>query len=995
MQATGPSGEAVLGQPERVAAGRLPMRTSFRAAPDAEAALTKDADGHPWRLDLDGRWRFRLYARPDEVPARVADSEFDDRSWRDLDVPGCWPLQGVDHPIYTNVRMPFPGDPPHVPQANPTGVYRRRIRLPAGWHKRRVVLHVGGAESLVLVHLNGERLGFAKDSRLPSEFDLTGRLQPGYNCITLVVVRWSDASWLEDQDHWWLAGLHRPVFLYTTARTHLADIELDSDWDGSAGSLEVRARVDGPGADEPGWQVRVGVRREGGAELTRRPLLAEVPVRDASTPHRDLVSGVLWQGRVAQTSWRSRRVRPWSAERPELYRVVVELLDPKGLVVEAASLRCGFRRVRIEDGLLRVNGRPVTLRGVNLHEHHERLGKTVPEATTREDLVLMKRHGFNAVRTAHYPHAPGFYDLCDELGLYVMDEADVECHARQHGLAHDDAWSAAISARIRRMVRRDRNHPSVILWSLGNESGHAPIHSAEAAWIRHADPTRPVHYEGAVQLPWDALEGGELAARLGVDRTRAPGFDVAASDLVCPMYPSLQALEHWARELHRDRPLIMCEYSHAMGNSNGSLADYWALIEAHPGLQGGFIWDWVDQGLVLPPRHGDDEDDEEQVAASAPHPGWGFGGDFGDEPNDANFCINGLVWPDRTPHPALLEHRTLAAPMVFLDHDRGRLRFRSQLDFVGTDWLEVRWEVRVDGVEVEQGRCPAPKLSPGATGSVRVKIRGPSSGRTRRCTCSSGSAPGSVSTGRRREPNSVPGAPSFPCAAAPVVRLPARRADARCRWRNPRPACTRSAATWNWCSIPPTATSGGSAARARIWSAGRCPWTSGARRWTTTASGSPSDRAGCWSAGANGASPICSRSTDARPSAIGRRPRWRSASGCGSPPPGGSGSSMSAGSGSGSTACCASRSRCVSPGNSTICHGWASRSRWRRNAAMSRTSPVAPTRTTGTAMRRRCRQSIARRSMTCSPPTFSPRPAATAPGSAGSRWRRTTGAGSW
>jgi beta-galactosidase len=228
------------------------MRTSFRSAPDAEAALAKDADGHPWRLDLDGRWRFCLYARPGEVPARVADPEFDDRNWRDLEVPGCWPLQGVDRPIYTNVRMPFSGDPPGVPQDNPTGVYRRKIRLPAGWHKRRVVLQVGGAESLVLVHLNGEQLGFAKDSRLPSEFDLTGRLQPGYNCITLVVVRWSDASWLEDQDHWWLAGLHRPVFLYTTARTHLADLELDADWDGSAGTLAVRARVDGPGADESG-----------------------------------------------------------------------------------------------------------------------------------------------------------------------------------------------------------------------------------------------------------------------------------------------------------------------------------------------------------------------------------------------------------------------------------------------------------------------------------------------------------------------------------------------------------------------------------------------------------------------------------------------------------------------------------------------------------------------------------------------------------------------
>ena len=749
MRAAGPSGEPLWATATAVAAGRLPMRTSFQAAPDVATALSEEAP--PWRMELDGRWHFRLFDRPELVPDDVASPDFDDRNWHDIEVPGCWPLQGFDHPYYTNIRMPFAGDPPTVPAANPTGVYRRKLRLPSGWHRRRVVLHVGGAESLVLVHLNGECLGFAKDSRLPSEFDLGGRLRPGYNCLTLVVVRWSDGSWLEDQDHWWLAGLHRSVHLYTTAPTHLADVIVDADWSDGSGTLRVRARADGPGLVDAGWALRVGLRREGGAAVLRKPLVGAIAHRRSDTPAQDLRSGILWQGAEACVQWSSRTLKPWTAETPELYRVVVELLDPKGAVVEATSVRCGFRHVAVEGGLLCVNGRAVTLRGVNRHEHDDRRGKTVPLETTRTDLMLMKRFGFNAVRTAHYPNAPEFYDLCDELGLYVVDEANVECHARQHSLAHDEAFAPAISARIRRMVQRDRNHPCVILWSLGNESGYAPIHDAEAAWIRRVDPGRPVHYEGAIQLPWDALEGGRLARHLGPGPGAGPGhFDVAGTDIVCPMYPSIAALERWAQDHAGSAPLIMCEYSHAMGNSNGSLAEYWALIERYPGLQGGFIWDWVDQGLVLPPR-AVVEADEDAVEADSLVPCWGFGGDFlgnadgnadgsadgsagggpgsradGDAvPNDVNFCINGLVWPDRTPHPGLYEHRTLAAPLVFTGYDRGRLRFDSRLDFIDTDWLEVRWEVRLDGLVLSEDRRRAPRIAPRQSGSMAVKFARP------------------------------------------------------------------------------------------------------------------------------------------------------------------------------------------------------------------------------------------------------------------------------
>ena len=698
--------------PEAVAAGRLPMRTGFLAAPDLEGAAAAEP---PWRFDLDGHWHFHLFDRPEDVPAGVAEPDHDDRGWRDIDVPGCWPLQGRDRPHYTNVRMPFPGEPPEVPAANPTGVFRKKVRLPAGWHRRRVVLHVGGAESVVIAYVNGHCLGFAKDSRLPSEFDASAVVRPGYNCITLLVIRWSDASWLEDQDHWWLAGLHRPVFFYTTAPTHLADVQVEADWEDGTGHLAVRARVGGPLT--PGWRVRAQLLGPGGGRALRRTLEGQVPVRDASTPERDLRSGLLWRGPLVELAAEVPKARPWTAETPQLHRLQVELLDPRGRVAEATELRCGFRTVAIEAGRLRVNGRVVTLRGVNRHEHHPSFGKTVPPETTREDLVLMKRHGFNAVRTAHYPHAPEFYDLCDELGLYVIDEANVESHARQHSLCDDPRYEAAIAARIRRMVARDRNHPCVILWSLGNESGYGAVHDAEAAWIRHADPTRPVHYEGAIQLAWDALEDGPLARVLGPGR----GFSVPATDLVCPMYPSLDGLARWAEAHGADRPLVMCEYSHAMGNSNGSLADYWALIEATDALQGGFVWDWVDQGLELPEPEGEEAEDAERRAR------WGYGGDFGDEPNDGDFCINGLVWPDRTPHPALAEHRFLACPLAVEGHDsrRGRLRLRSRLDFRGTEWLSLRWAVRVDGEVVAEGERAAPELAPGASGEVPLRIRRP------------------------------------------------------------------------------------------------------------------------------------------------------------------------------------------------------------------------------------------------------------------------------
>jgi beta-galactosidase len=403
---------------------------------------------------------------------------------------------------------------------------------------------------------------------------------------------------------------------------------------------------------------------------------------------------VTFSGHDARTHIEVSDVRPWSAEDPELYRVLITLRDPAGAVVEVVSQRCGFRTVEVRDRQLLVNGRAVYLRGVNRHDHHPVRGKAVTVEDMRADLVAMKRFGFNAVRTSHYPNDHRFYDLCDELGLYVIDEADIESHAFMHTVCSDPRYLTQWLARCSRMVLRDRNHPSIILWSLGNESGYGPNHDAAAAWIRRTDPTRPLHYEGAIML--------DLYAEAPV------------TDVVCPMYTSIDDIVAWSeRGGHggRDhRPLILCEYSHAMGNSNGCLADYWAAIEIHPGLQGGFIWEWKDHGLSSTKPDGTEF--------------FAYGGQFGDEPNDANFCADGLMGPDLTPHPALWEHRWLARPVradATPRHLRsGRVRLTSWLDFVDTSWLRARVALLADGLVVDAAELDVPPLAPGS--SVLVEL---------------------------------------------------------------------------------------------------------------------------------------------------------------------------------------------------------------------------------------------------------------------------------
>jgi len=696
--------------PEVTGINRRPGRATLLPFASAADAL---AQRRAATRSLNGRWTFRLVDRPADTPADFAEPSFSTAGWAHIAVPGNWTMQGFAQPHYTNVRLPFaPAIPPLVPDANPTGLYRTTFTLPTAWESRRVVLHFGGVEGCLSVWLNGVAIGLSKGSRMPAEFDITGAVLPGRNDLAVQVVQWSDASFVEDQDHWRQAGIFRDVTLIATGRTWIEDVAATAGFDHLSGAGSLRLAVRAGGLPAAGWTVRAQVHdargRRVGVALT------------GDLPH-DLYSHTGKKEATAELTATYVGVAPWSAEVPTLYTLVVELRDPRGRCVAATRTRIGFRSVVVAERELRVNGRRVYIKGANRHDHHDRTGKTIDVATMLADLTVMKRHHFNAVRTSHYPNDPRWLDLCDEHGLYVFDECDLEAHHHYGACTHDPRYAAAFLDRAMRLVLRDRNHPAIIVWSLGNESGYGPNHDAMAGWIRHADPSRPLHYEGAICRANSAWERGH-----------------AATDLVCPMYPSVADLVTWATTTTDHRPLIMCEYAHAMGNSCGSLSDYWQAIRAHHGLQGGFIWELLDHGIVkttedglggpggVAPRNNSKQPGGGGILHSLPpEPGceyWAYGGDFGDVPNDANFCCDGLVWPDRTPHPAMQECAALFQPVGISAAslvDR-RVTVRNDYDFLSLEHLDGTWEQSIDGVVVAHGALPRLDLAPGGSRTLAV-----------------------------------------------------------------------------------------------------------------------------------------------------------------------------------------------------------------------------------------------------------------------------------
>ena len=676
--------------PNTISLHRLPMRVPSTAHDNVQAARLGDRAVSRWWRSLNGAWRFRLYDSPEAMPARATSRGQSTSTWQSVDVPGNWTLQDTgDLPHYTNVQMPFPGPPPHLPERNPTGVYRKEIRVPANWlPQRRVVLHVGAAESVHAVYVNGVFAGYGTDSRLASEYDITDHVVAGSNSVAIVVIRYSAHSYVEDQDQWWMAGLHREVFIESRAQTHVANLRCDADLnvaDGT-GRLTVTTTVGFARVPELGWTVRTRVETLGGRSVAR-PVVSTVP--------HEFARAYTFTGHHAVASFAVPKVAAWSAEHPNRYRVVAELIGPDGSVSEVHAQLVGFRHIEIRDRQLLVNGQPIWIFGVNRHDHHPTRGKAVTVDDMRADIVLMKQHNINAVRTSHYPNDPRFLDLCDEVGMYVVDEANIESHAYNTSLCNDERYRAAWLARGARMVERDVNHPSIIMWSLGNESGYGANHDALAGWIRHNDPSRVLHYEGAsFHAGW--TDGGRLA-----------------TDVVCPMYPPIAAIVAYGRDNLGDRPLILCEYSHAMGNSNGSLADYWQAITTTPGLQGGFLWEWKDHGLT------------QRLADGSTR--FAYGGLFGDQPNDANFVADGLIASDMTPHPAMREVAWVHRPVTVARGSSARsITVSNRMSFSDLSALRASWSLVVNGVPTEHGELAVPPCAPHSSVTVRVPCLVPS-----------------------------------------------------------------------------------------------------------------------------------------------------------------------------------------------------------------------------------------------------------------------------
>lgn len=672
-------------QPHVNAIGRLPMRATSYSYANAGDALSCERDRSALMM-LDGTWKFRFAADRSEAPNRFYEADADVSGWDDLEVPSCWEMHGYGYPIYTNMPYPFPFRPPYITIDNPTGCYVREFDVPESWGDRRLILHFGGVYSGFEVWVNGHFAGYAEDSCLPSEFDVTELAVPGRNRIAVRVWKWTDGSYLEDADHWRMAGIHREVFLMGVPKVSIADfgIRTRMSSDMRSALLQVRPRLDNlSGEDASGWKVSAQLYDpQGQPVLTPAMELSAGRIFNEIYPQRDNVYFALMERRVEQPQL-------WSAETPVLYTLVLTLADAEGRVAEARSCKIGFRDVKIEGDELRINGVPVKLYGVNRHDHDPVRGKAVTREGIEQDIRLMKLNNFNSVRTSHYPNDPYLYELCDRYGLYVLDEANIESHQVRGYFSNDPEWGGAFQERVSRMVVRDRNHPSIIGWSLGNESGCGPNHAAAAGWIRDFDPTRFIHYEGAQGQPehplYRPVSRSEAARATSVEQKLAEQTvrnvpyanpnDPAYVDVLSRMYTPVAQLADMAVDSLLDRPVILCEYVHSMGNSTGNLKDYWDVIRASRRLAGGYIWDWVDQGLL------------KKDAAGTEY--WAYGGDFEPEGiyNDRNFCINGIVNPDRSDKPALAECKYVFQPVEFTacDLSRGLIRVRNRNFFTTTD----------------------------------------------------------------------------------------------------------------------------------------------------------------------------------------------------------------------------------------------------------------------------------------------------------------------
>ncbi len=676
--------------------GSLPPSATRVPMPSVEAAKERGGKS-PWVQSLNGDWSFHWAKDPDSRPEDFADPAFDVSGWDRIEVPGNWQLQGYGTPVYTNVAFPFQKDPPRVMSEppkdftnfaarNPVGSYRRSFVIPEEWDGRLVRLEFLGVNSLFYVWVNGQKVGYHEQGRTTATFDVTKHLVQGDNTLAVEVYRYGDGAYLEDQDFWRLSGIYRDVLLTSVSPLHVADFEVVTDLDDAFqnATLSLNTTVALSGGDAQTATVAGELFDAAGrpvATLQAAPVEVNADGRVEIEQHVQVLDPL-----------------KWSAEEPNLYRLVLSLRNSDGQTIETIGTDVGFREVDMVGGQLRVNGVPIYIKGVNRHEHDGWKGHVIDRASMVRDIELMKQNNINSVRASHYPNHPLWYDLCNEYGLYVIDEANIENHAMQgsdDALAKNPSWHDAFMQRTVAMVERDKNEPSIILWSLGNEADNGVNFFSTYDWIKERDPTRPVVHEQA------------RYAR--------------NTDIILPMYAGIRYMLRHA-EGNDPRPLIQCEYAHAMGNSVGNLDDYWQVIEAHPKLQGGLIWDWVDQGLWKPLPEGADD------TFSVDGGYWAFGGDFGDVPNDNNFCMNGLVAADRSANPHLAQVRKTYQNIEIkaISAEAGAFDITNEFAFQNLSDFEPVWILRKDGTVVEENAVEAIDVPPGQTRPMRLEIPRPS-----------------------------------------------------------------------------------------------------------------------------------------------------------------------------------------------------------------------------------------------------------------------------
>ncbi|WP_297095029.1 glycoside hydrolase family 2 TIM barrel-domain containing protein [uncultured Draconibacterium sp.] len=653
-----------------------PGRAEFIPLKTEGKLIDFSKEASPFVKSLNGIWNFRWSAKPADRPVDFYRTDYDLTNWDELPVPSNWQMHGYGIPIYTNTVYPFKANPPYIQHDNnPVGSYQRIFTIPADWDKNQnIFLHFDGVKSAFYIWVNGEKVGYSQGSMTPAEFNISEYLKEGENLLAVEVYRWSDGSYLEDQDMWRFSGIYRDVYLFTTPKIAISDFYVTTDLDDQFKHVDLK--------------IKTKVKNTTGKDLSKMELKAYLFPKGSWTDEsvvtlNEKINIAENREQEIELSQKIKNPKLWSAEFPNLYTLLLELRDSDGRTLERVSTDIGFREVEIRGGEFFVNGKSILFKGVNRHEHDPDRGRAITRESMIKDILMMKQNNINSVRCSHYPNQPEWYRLCNEYGIYLVDEANVESHGVSYGKdilpGNDPNWTAAVLARAGRMVIRDRNHPSVVLWSLGNEAGHGDNFFKMSDHIRDLDPTRPIQYRQMNE----------------------------AADMDSQTYPTPDWIIQRATE-KPDRPFLMNEYAHAMGNSMGNLQEYWDAIEEYPALIGGFIWDWVDQGLRTKTENGIEY--------------FAYGGDFGDKPNDNNFCINGLVSPDRNPNPSLYEVKKVYQYVTtkLVSAENMTVEILNKYNFTNLSDFDCSWQILENGEVVENGKLQNLNIEPGMKKQVKI-----------------------------------------------------------------------------------------------------------------------------------------------------------------------------------------------------------------------------------------------------------------------------------